>query len=95
MTVHALNLEYWNKPEILIGFVLPLFQGLAHATEPRPLESVKLYRILCDAMEQLSQLIISEDNAFHQPPYRREAPLGDTPLYKKQLGVLLHIFNIL
>jgi hypothetical protein len=29
-----------------------------------------------------------------QPPYRRFAPIGDTPLYKKQLGVFLQIFSI-
>jgi hypothetical protein len=30
-----------------------------------------------------------------QPPYQRFAPRGDTPLYMKQLGVFLQIFNIL
>jgi hypothetical protein len=30
-----------------------------------------------------------------QPPYQREAPIGTTPLDKKQLGVFLQIFNIL
>jgi hypothetical protein len=30
-----------------------------------------------------------------QPPYRREAPIGSTPLDKKHLGVFLQIFNIL
>jgi hypothetical protein len=30
-----------------------------------------------------------------QPPYQREAPIGVTLLYKKQLGVFLQIFNIL
>jgi hypothetical protein len=33
--------------------------------------------------------------AFFQPLYRREAPIGGIPLYKKQLGILLQIFNIL
>jgi hypothetical protein len=31
----------------------------------------------------------------YSAPYRREAPIGGTPLYKKQLGVFLQIFNIL
>jgi hypothetical protein len=31
----------------------------------------------------------------HQPPYRRFVPIGRTPLYKKQLSVLVQIFNIL
>jgi hypothetical protein len=30
-----------------------------------------------------------------QPPYRCEAPIGDTLLYQKQLGVVLKIFNVL
>jgi hypothetical protein len=30
-----------------------------------------------------------------QPPYRREAPTGGTPLYQKQFGVFLQIFDIL
>jgi hypothetical protein len=30
-----------------------------------------------------------------QPPDRCEAPIGGTPLYKKQLGEFLQIFNIL
>jgi hypothetical protein len=30
-----------------------------------------------------------------QPPSQRFAPIGDTPLYKKQLGVFVQIFNIL
>jgi hypothetical protein len=29
------------------------------------------------------------------PPWQGEAPIGGTPLYKKQLGVYLQIFNIL
>jgi hypothetical protein len=32
---------------------------------------------------------------FFQPPYRREAPIGSTSLYKKQLAVFLQIFDIL
>jgi hypothetical protein len=35
------------------------------------------------------------DHVIHQLPYRREAPIGGTPLYKKQLGLFLQIFNIL
>jgi hypothetical protein len=30
-----------------------------------------------------------------QPPYRRFAAIGGTPLYKKQLGMFLQIINIL
>jgi hypothetical protein len=30
-----------------------------------------------------------------QPSYRREASMGGTTLYKKQLGLFLQIFNIL
>jgi hypothetical protein len=33
--------------------------------------------------------------SLFQPPYRRFAPIGSAPLYKKQLGVFLQIFNIL
>jgi hypothetical protein len=32
---------------------------------------------------------------FCQPSNGRFTPMGGTPLYKKQLGVFLHIFNIL
>jgi hypothetical protein len=32
---------------------------------------------------------------FVQRPYRRQAPIGGTPLYQKQLGVFLKFFNIL
>jgi hypothetical protein len=34
-------------------------------------------------------------SAIFQPPYRRFAPIGGTPLDKKQLSVFLQIFNIL
>jgi hypothetical protein len=30
-----------------------------------------------------------------QPPCRREAPTGGTPIEKKQLGVFVQIFNIM
>jgi hypothetical protein len=30
-----------------------------------------------------------------QPPYRRFAPMGGMPLYKKHIGVVWQIFNIL
>jgi hypothetical protein len=37
----------------------------------------------------------TESSYLIQPPYRREALIGGTPLYQKQLGVFLQMFNIL
>jgi hypothetical protein len=38
---------------------------------------------------------VRRDSDLVQSPYRREASIGGTPLYKKQLNMFLQIFNIL
>jgi hypothetical protein len=43
------------------------------------------------------QNLVSEvqNREVFQPPYRCFTRIGGPPLYQKQLGVFLHIFNIL